>query len=122
MDGAGGILVDDSTVTMRNSVLADNALAGQRECFGTIISSGGNFLGETDDSCDFDDQPSDTLDGDDPGLGSLVFNGGLTRTMRPAAASPLVDAGIDGCEPIDQRGLDFPAPNGTACDIGAVER
>jgi len=121
-DGAGGILADNSSVTMLNTVLADNHFSGQRECFGTITSSGGNFLSETDDDCEFNAHPSDILDGGDPDLGSLLFNGGLTRTMFPAASSPLINAGVDGCEPIDQRGLDFPAPKGGMCDIGAVER
>ncbi|MGH7427485.1 MAG: choice-of-anchor Q domain-containing protein [Candidatus Methylomirabilaceae bacterium] len=119
-DGAGGLLVVNSSVSMRNTVLADNDVAGSVECFGPIDSEGGNFFGETNDDCDIAEQASDILDGGDPELGDLMNNGGLTETMRPEG--PLVDSAESGCEPIDQRGLSFPAPLGVACDIGAVER
>ncbi len=88
-------------------------------------------------------------EGDDPLLGPLADNGGLTRTMLPAPESPLVDV-IDplpfwagpmfSCTTFDdQRGVTRPqdgngvpetggatyGPYGPAtewCDIGAVER
>jgi parallel beta helix pectate lyase-like protein len=120
-EGAGGILNDEGDVTMRNTVLAENHFFGLRECRGSIDSQGGNFIGTTTD-CDIDAAASDQLDADDPGLGALTSNGGRTRTMMPTARSPLVDTGIDGCGPIDQRGLAFQAPKGNVCDIGAVER
>lgn len=121
-DGAGGLLVVNSSVNMRNTVLADNDVAGSRECYGPIDSEGGNFFGETNDDCDISAQPSDILDGGDPELGNLQSNGGPTQTMLPFSTSPLVDSGVSGCQPIDQRGLSFLAPLGAACDIGAVER
>ena len=107
-------------MTMRNTVLAGNTYFGVRECLGSIASEGGNFIGASID-CDIDAAASDQLDaGDDPGLGALMPNGGRTRTMMPTPRSPLVNTGVDGCGPIDQRGLAFPAPKGSACDIGAV--
>lgn len=52
------------------------------------------------------------------GLGGLADNGGPTRTILPAAGSPLVGAGTV-CLARDQRGA--PRPVG-ACELGAVER
>jgi CSLREA domain-containing protein len=120
--GAGGILVENTSVNTRNTVIADNNIFGLRDCAGEIGSSGGNFIGAANEECDIAEQASDILDGGAPGLGTLTNNGGPTRTMRPTSNSPLVDNGIGGCEPIDQRGFGFPAPLGGACDIGAVER
>jgi hypothetical protein len=54
-------------------------------------------------------------------LGPLQDNGGPTDTMLPAGTSPLVEAAdTNGCSGRDQRGV--PVPQGTGCDIGAVER
>ncbi len=63
-----------------------------------------------------------------PMLGPLKNNGGLTPTMKPAANSPVIDAG-QAFTSTDQRGdprpVDFPgipnAPGGDGADIGAVE-
>ena len=54
-------------------------------------------------------------------LGSLADNGGLTLTYMPPSDSPAIDAGqcVTGLTE-DQRGN--VRPQGTACDIGAVER
>ena len=63
---------------------------------------------------------------DDPQLGPLAANGGLTPTMLPSPTSPAIDQGT-GALTIDQRGgprpVDIPAiPNaGNGVDIGAVE-
>ncbi|XAH25819.1 choice-of-anchor U domain-containing protein [Xylophilus sp. GW821-FHT01B05] len=55
----------------------------------------------------------------DPLLGPLQDNGGPTPTMLPAANSPVIDAG-GACTGSDQRGV--ARPQGSACDLGAVER
>jgi predicted outer membrane repeat protein len=56
----------------------------------------------------------------DPRLGVLADNGGATPTHLPGAGSSAVDAGDDAtCEADDQRGL--ARPQGTHCDLGAVE-
>jgi hypothetical protein len=62
----------------------------------------------------------------DPQLGALAANGGPTLTMLPASTSPLLDAipvgACAGPEPgvdDDQRGI--ARPQGTGCDVGAVE-
>jgi hypothetical protein len=59
----------------------------------------------------------------DPQLRALADNGGPTSTMLPAATSPLLDqVPTDACLALvttDQR--DVTRPQGSACDIGAVE-
>jgi predicted outer membrane repeat protein len=58
---------------------------------------------------------------EDPLLGPLAYNGGLTKNMALAAGSPALDAGRDlGCPTNDQRGLK--RPQGPHCDMGAYER
>ena len=57
----------------------------------------------------------------DPALGFLADNGGFTKTMLPETSSSAIDAGNDAmCPATDQRGV--ARPQGTHCDIGAVER
>lgn len=57
--------------------------------------------------------------GADPQLGPLAANGGGTKTMLPAATSPVVDAGAPNGLTVDQRGL--PRTVGGGTDIGSVE-
>jgi CSLREA domain-containing protein len=118
--GAGGILsTDGAQVLLRNTVIASNNGA-PLDCSGEFFSSGGNFIGTLQDMCKFAASASDVLDGGSPGLGALFQGSARTRTMSPNADSPLVNAGVPGCDPVDQRGQ--PAPVGAACDVGAVER
>jgi Putative pectate lyase-like adhesive domain len=87
-------------------------------------SNGYNF--SDDDSCHFT-ATGDREDAGDPLLGALAGNGGPTRTMAPLTSSPLLDAiPIESCQAdgasgitTDQRGVT--RPQGSACDIGAVE-
>ncbi len=57
----------------------------------------------------------------DPQLGPLQDNGGFTQTHLPGPGSSAIDAGIAApcLSDTDQRGV--PRPQGSACDIGAVE-
>ncbi len=118
--GAGGILsADNANVSLKNTVIADNN-GVPIDCGGPFASSGGNFVGTNDADCDIAANATDVLGGGDPSLGSLGPNGGPTRSMMPYGGSPLVDGGVPGCGPTDQR--DISAPFGGGCDIGAVER
>lgn len=51
-------------------------------------------------------------------LGPLADNGGPTKTILPYTGSPLINAGGNDCEKVDQR--DF-ARNVGVCDVGALE-
>jgi hypothetical protein len=66
--------------------------------------------------------PPDTLVTDDPQLGPLQGNGGLTLTRMPLATSPVVNAGApDATSRYDQRGPGYPRLVAGVQDIGAVE-
>jgi CSLREA domain-containing protein len=59
-----------------------------------------------------------TLLGVDPYLEPLALNGGSVRTHNLAPKSPAIDQG-NSCDPTDEIGT--PRPQGTRCDIGALE-
>jgi predicted outer membrane repeat protein len=104
-----------ASVTVRGTVIV-GATVG-RDCSGAVTSRGANY--DNDGTCGFTGT-GDTSHGSDPHLGALAANGGPTRTMRPAAASPLINAVVGTCVPRDQRGV--ARPQGPACDIGSVEQ
>ncbi|MDQ1430627.1 MAG: hypothetical protein QOF40_1229, partial [Actinomycetota bacterium] len=85
----------------------------------TTTSEGYNF--SDDDSCGLTDPTDDVATGNDPSLGALADNGGPTQTMLPLVGSPLLDAipPASCLVDVDQRGVT--RPQGTGCDIGAVE-
>ena len=81
--------------------------------------TGGNFFNDV--TCfQGKSAPNQTSDPQfrDPQLQALADNGGPTRTMAIAAASPAFNAGAD-CPPTDQRGV--ARPQGEGCDLGAFE-
>ena len=94
-------------------------------CNGAWISLGWNVL--TDASCQVPyANPTDRVVAD-PLLGPLTANGGPTWTRLPLVGSAALDAvpigtpGLcDGTVATDQRGI--ARPQGSACDVGAVER
>lgn len=113
----GGVIAN-STTTLTNMILAENAVGGWGNCSGTITSQGHNL--SSDNSC----TASFTAPGDrnntDPLLGPLQNNGGPTPTRALLSGSPAINAGtIVGCPATDQRGV--PRPQGGTCDIGAFE-
>ena len=137
--GYGGGIFNNSLLepVLMNSIVANNTIDGP-------ASSGpdmANPSGET--QADFTlfenatglvlDQsvPGSVLTGVDPLLGGLLFNGGPTRTLKPATTSPVIDRGGTTGTPqtTDQRGLlrPFDVPSlanfalGDASDMGAVE-
>ncbi len=101
-------------------------LGGGDSCNSAQIVSGGYNYEAGGDTCNFTD-PTDVINGADPGLGALAANGGPTQTQLPATGSPLIDkipaaspcGGVDVV--VDQRGLPRPVTAGQYCDIGSVE-
>lgn len=111
----GGIFNDDMSVTIKNSIIANN---GGYNCSNTPVSNGGNNLRwpSSDGSC--------VGTYGDPKLGPLADNGGPTQTMALLTGSAAIDRG--SCTDVagatvatDQRGASRPA--GATCDIGAYE-
>jgi len=134
-DGGGGVKAGGS-FRLANSVIDGNStLSSGPDCVGSVASDGYVVLGSAG-GCSFQGASgsTDRVGGADNQLGPLADNGGPTRTVAPAATSPLVDAGDpDGCKGIafdsgsapvldrDQRGFPRPGSPGGRCDIGAVE-
>ena len=124
--GSGGAVYNEGgDYTLVNTIVAANPGGNCNDRLGTAVTDGGHTLSypADDRSC-----PA-SLAGGDPMLGSLQDNGGPTQTMAPALGSAAIDAGDDtvcaapvaagGAGGTDQRGV--VRPQGTQCDIGAVE-
>jgi predicted outer membrane repeat protein len=126
--GTGGISAGaGSTATIDGSIVSGNT-GSASDLVGTFDADFSLF-GATAGATINVVTPGSTLFGVDPQLGPLQDNGGPTRTMAPALASPVVDAGQAFGLSTDQRGLTRPiqqpsrpdAPGSDGSDMGAVE-
>lgn len=122
--GAGGIELLYGTVTLQNSIVANNSGGN---CSATLTSKGYNLSG--DNTCNFNNIGD--LNNTDPMLGPLQNNGGPTQTMALSSGSPAIDAGRpSGCTDgqghlltTDQRGKPrHDTEDSGGCDMGAYER
>jgi hypothetical protein len=120
----GGFDVGFSGASLAATIVADSTSGG--DCSGKIVDLGYNS--GDDATCGFA-AGNHSRSGVNPELGPLQNNGGPTETQAPASDSPVVNQIPVGakvkkpkailCPGTDQRGL--ARPQGTACDIGAVE-
>lgn len=124
----GGLYVDsNATAELKGVILSGNSAgtAGP-ECYGAIISRGYNLI-KNNDGCTFTVATGD-ITNQDADLAPLADNGGPTQTHLPNPTSPVLDRVPAGsCTDLggnalsaDQRGVS--RPQGSACDIGSVER
>lgn len=136
-DGGGiNVLKDESTLVLRNSIVAGNTASGagadirQGNDDVDIVFYGGNLIGTDAGIGLYSSHSSDQIGTSgtpiDPLLSPLTDNGGPTQTHIPQTSSPAIDAGIDStCASTDQRGESRPADGDSdstaACDSGAVE-
>lgn len=110
-------ILDGATVTVRNSIISTDEVVPLGAVLEALSSSHTLWNGVDEDAAAL-------LAGDgnlinvDPQLGALADNGGFTRTMLPAADSPVIDAGGDTDLVTDQRG--GPRVIGVL-DLGSVE-
>lgn len=106
----GGILNNGGTVTLKNTIVANNTGGN---CVGTVGNGGTNlqFPGTT---C------GGSITSADPLLQPLANNGGPTLTQSLGAGSPAINAG-DSCPPPPSDQRDVSRPQGSACEIGAFE-
>lgn len=129
--GDGGALSrksSDAELSISNSIVSGNSAATVADdifCPGPA-GVATSLLGTVDGATDLTaDATSLGLVGVAPLLGPLADNGGRTKTMLPAAGSPVVNAGSSHPSiATDQRGLpreSDPACASTLPDIGAVE-
>jgi hypothetical protein len=92
------------------------------DIYNQLIGSGGDVLVEhsvVDGGCP-DNTACEAVSTENPQLSSLGYFSSSVPVMLPGAGGSAVDAGHDAsCESTDQRGVD--RPQGTHCDIGAVE-
>jgi hypothetical protein len=129
--GSPGLPATYMRPTIRDSIVSTNTVgtggAGP-DLFADTYSMDVGFSLIGTDSGVVINQTGPNLVGQDPQLGPLGDNGGLTRTQKPATTSPAIDAGSAFSLTTDQRGLSRPfdaitanASGGDASDIGAVE-
>jgi predicted outer membrane repeat protein len=119
----GGIYSNsrDPAAFLMSTIVAGNPGG---DCAGPYPVGDGGYNLSSDASCGFS-AASNSLPSTDPLLGGLSNNGGPTQTMLPGPGSPAIDktpSNTNGCGTTiatDQRGIT--RPQGTNCDIGAVE-
>ena len=139
--GGGGVyLYDDDTdayyngpVEISSTIVANNSadfapdLGQGEESDGFVV---GFSLIENESTSAIADSPAGSnITGQDPDLGPLAGNGGLTQTHLPNLTSPVLDAGTQNGLATDQRGrprtsdlqLVANASGSDGTDIGAVE-
>jgi uncharacterized repeat protein (TIGR01451 family) len=110
---------DGGGISLTNTIVA-GTIGVDADCVGTT-SLGYNL--DTDGSCS--SQATDITD--DPKLGPLQNNGGLTETHKPQEDSPVLDAGTCNTSVEDQRGFSRPMDISgilnvsDGCDMGAYE-
>ncbi|HEX8846812.1 MAG TPA: choice-of-anchor Q domain-containing protein, partial [Pyrinomonadaceae bacterium] len=141
----GGGIRADASVTLRNTIVANNTAPTNPDLHGVYDSTNGFNLIETPGSATINGATPNNITGQDPNLGPLASNGGLNQTHALLFGSPAIEAGrdanlptdtadLDGDAnvaetlPVDQRGLGFArradsADAGTTqtVDIGAFE-
>jgi CSLREA domain-containing protein len=122
-----GIRNNDGTVNARSTIIADNTdnSGSPSDFFGTLTSQGFNLV-ESVTGTTITGNTNGNILGQDPNLGPLADNGGLTLTHLLLAGSPGIDRGDSSSFPAtDQREISRPRDgdaNGTSIpDIGAVE-
>ena len=118
--GGGGIHNEaGGTVTLENSILADNSSGWANDCGGKIGTLGYNLIGDTT-NCIFTPTTGDWVNVD-PKLGPLADNGSPIQTHGLLDNSRAINRGNDlSCESTDQRGVS--RPQGPHCDMGAFEK
>lgn len=126
-NGGGGVETAFGTLTMRNSVVADNTNTGSTapDCRGVITTGGYNHV-ENLAGCTMALGTGDVASSD-PGLLVLGDNGGPTDTRALSLASSArntIPNGTNGCgtTTTDQRSAVRPDSDSAACDKGAFER
>ena len=108
---------DGGTATVKNSILGSTGACGVGG--GKIVAQSPGTNIDVGTTCLFDG--SENQVNTNPVLGSLADNGGPTLTHAPLAGSPAIDMATAGCGglSLDQRLIT--RPQGTFCDVGAVE-
>ena len=111
----GGIHEASSTVSVGDSIIAENALGatalGGRACNGSYTNLGGNVISQWTASCSLAETHANA------GIGLPARNGGPTQTVALMPSSPALGLALS-CPPRDQRRFARPV---TGCDAGSYE-
>jgi hypothetical protein len=132
--GTAGIqLLNNSTLNIGNSIVAQNVAAPSPDIFissGSIVSAGGNLIGSTNGFPAGTFNQTNDQTGVDPLLGALQDNGGNVTTHSLLPGSPAINTGINSnaVDPFDNspllfdaRGTGFSRISGGVVDKGAFE-
>jgi CSLREA domain-containing protein len=121
--GGGVFVQNESSLILKNTLLAGGDAPNGPDCFGTVTSYGYNLIQNTN-GCTLTGDQTGNIYGENPLLGPLAHNGGFTMTHGLLHGSPAIDA-ASSTDPygnpvtVDQRGVS--RPQGVANDIGAFE-
>ena len=127
----GGVLEQANGAIIRNTIIADNTAGTTNpDVSGTFNSEGYNLIENVSNATINETQNAGTnITGQDPMLGTLQNNGGMTQTQALLPGSPAIDKGKSFGAAVDQRGFTRPADSmaianaagGDGADIGAFE-
>ncbi|MCX6020459.1 MAG: CSLREA domain-containing protein, partial [Chloroflexi bacterium] len=115
--GTAGLLQNVAgTATLNNTLVAGNLMGGTpNDCDGVLTSAVGHNLIQTITGCTLTGTTTGNVTGQDPKMGTLATNGGVTLTVALLAGSPALDVGDAAtCANVatvnnrDQRGLPRP--------------
>jgi hypothetical protein len=125
---AGGGVASASSMTIYSSILADNNALVSPDFYSFSVGTSTAEFSLIENGAAITPGAGPNIIAQDPQLGPLQNNGGLTPTMKPAATSPVVDKGHNRFgrdQRLMPRTVDNPfvvnAPGGNGTDIGAVE-
>jgi hypothetical protein len=120
---SGGGLYGGGSVTIENSILANNYADQSPDCGGGFVSNGFNLV-EITTLCTITGV-GDTITGQDPMLAPLTDLGVEGKMHRLLPGSPAIDAGPATCGATDQRhqqrAIDGDRDGIETCDIGSYE-
>jgi CSLREA domain-containing protein len=128
-----GIQLSGCALNIGNSIVAQNLASTNPDIqlsSGSIVSVGGNLIGNTNGFPAGTFNQTNDQTGVDPLLGVLADNGGNVMTHSLLAGSPAINTGINtnAIDPLDNsllandaRGAGFARINGTTVDKGAFE-
>ncbi|MDQ4122784.1 MAG: carboxypeptidase-like regulatory domain-containing protein [Acidobacteriota bacterium] len=129
----GGIQLSGCALNIGNSIVAQNLAAANPDIqlsSGSIISVGGNLIGNTNGFPAGTFNQTNDQTGVDPLLDALADNGGNVMTHSLMLNSPAINTGVNSAavdgfnnSPLatDARGAGFSRINGTTVDKGAFE-
>jgi CSLREA domain-containing protein len=131
--GNGGGIYNDpgfgGTVTIANTIIANNRGNGTDNLYGAFISQGYNLIGYSGTNATITGDLTGNIMQDFTPLAPLADNGGGVKTHALPPDSPAIDKGKSFGATTDQRGFTRPydeptisnAAGGDGSDIGAIE-